>query len=108
MPWSRHPTPDPPGGDRCRGYAGRLISPADHQAVDLLGEEQRRALRYRHPRAIQISALTGEGLDELCEAIEVEFRKTLRPLDLLVPYEEGARLSELHELAGELELRHRQ
>lgn len=71
--------------------------------VDLLGEEQRRALRYRHPRAIQISALTGEGLDELCEAIEVEFRKTLRPLDLLVPYEEGARLSELHELAGELE-----
>jgi GTP-binding protein HflX len=71
--------------------------------VDLLGEEQRRALRYRHPRGIQISALTGEGLDELCEAIEAEFRKTLRPLDLLVPYEEGARLSELHELAGELE-----
>ena len=50
-----------------------------------------------------MSGATGEGLDELREAIEARFLATLRPMELLVPYEEGGRLSELHDLAGELE-----
>ena len=33
----------------------------------------------------------------LREAIEARFLATLRPMDLLVPYDEGGRLSELHE-----------
>jgi GTP-binding protein HflX len=71
--------------------------------IDLLDAERRRELSFRFPRAIQISGETGEGLEALSEAIEARFLATLRPMELLVPYEEGGRLSELHELAGELE-----
>jgi GTP-binding protein HflX len=71
--------------------------------VDLLDEDDRRALSFRHPRAIQVSAATGEGLEELAEAIEARFLSSLRPMELLVPYGEGGRLSELHDLAGEME-----
>src|ERR671937_645050 len=61
-----------------------------------------RAVR-RHPDAILVSALTGEGIEELQERIEAAFEETLREVELLVPYSEGARMNELHELAGELE-----
>jgi len=71
--------------------------------VDLLDDARRRELSFRHPRAVQISAATGEGLEELAEAIEGRFLATLQPMELLVPYEEGGRLSELHDLAGEME-----
>jgi GTP-binding protein HflX len=71
--------------------------------IDLLDEEDRRALSFRYPRAIQVSAATGEGLEELADAIESRFLSSLRPMDLLVPYGEGGRLSELHDLAGEME-----
>jgi len=71
--------------------------------VDLLDDARRRELSFRHPSAVQISAATGEGLDELSEAIEGRFLATLQPMELLVPYEEGGRLSELHDLAGEME-----
>src|SRR3954453_15901952 len=71
--------------------------------IDLLDEDRRRELGFRYPRAIQVSALDGDGLEELREAIEARFLATLLPMDLLVPYEEGGRLSELHDLAGEME-----
>jgi GTP-binding protein HflX len=57
----------------------------------------------RHRDAVLVSALTGEGLDELRRRIEQSFRARLEAVDLLVPYERGAVLSELHELAGDLE-----
>ncbi|CAN5194150.1 GTPase HflX [soil metagenome] len=71
--------------------------------VDLLDHERRRELSFRFPRAIQVSAETGEGLQQLREAIEARFLATLRPMDLLVPYDQGGRLSELHDVAGEME-----
>jgi GTPase len=71
--------------------------------IDLLDDERRRELSFRFPRGVQVSAETGEGLDELREAVEARFLATLRPMDLLLPYEEGGTLSELHDLAGELE-----
>jgi GTP-binding protein HflX len=71
--------------------------------VDLLGEDDRRALSFRYPRAIQVSAASSEGLEELAVAIEGRFLSSLRPMDLLLPYGEGGRLSELHDLAGEME-----
>jgi GTP-binding protein HflX len=71
--------------------------------IDLLDEERRRELSFRHPRALQVSADTGEGLEELRGAIEGRFLAALRPVELLVPYEEGGSLSELHDVAGELE-----
>ena len=39
---------------------------------------------------------------ELGERIAAELAHTLRELELLVPYADGGRLAELHDLAGEL------
>ena len=50
-----------------------------------------------------VSALDGEGLDELRERIEAAFAETLTEVELLIPYSEGGRLHELHEVAGDLE-----
>jgi GTP-binding protein HflX len=71
--------------------------------VDLLDAEHRRELSFRFPGAVQVSGETGEGLDELCSEIEARFLRSLERMELLVPYEEGGSLSELHEVAGELE-----
>ena len=50
-----------------------------------------------------VSAIDGEGLDELRERIEAAFAETLAEVELLIPYSEGGRLHELHEVAGDLE-----
>jgi GTP-binding protein HflX len=71
--------------------------------VDLLDDERRRELGFRHRDAVQVSAAAGEGLDELREAVEARFLSSLRPMELLVPYGEGGSLSELHDVAGEME-----
>jgi GTP-binding protein HflX len=71
--------------------------------LDCLDEDGRAELRHRHPDAIQVSSLTGEGLHELTEAIEFEFARRLRPVELLIPYSDGSRLAELHAIAGDLE-----
>src|SRR4051794_34845947 len=71
--------------------------------ADQIGEERREELRFRHSDGILVSALTGEGLDALGEAVERAFRATLRSVDLLLPFDEGGRLAELHDVAGDLE-----
>jgi GTP-binding protein HflX len=71
--------------------------------ADLIDEERRHELAFRHPDAALVSAVTGEGLEELRERIAREFERTLRDVDLLVPFSEGGLLSELHDVAGELE-----
>ncbi len=71
--------------------------------ADAIDDERREELRFAHPDGVAVSALTGEGIEELGERIERAFRATLRGVDLLVPYAEGARLAELHEIAGDLE-----
>jgi GTP-binding protein HflX len=71
--------------------------------ADLLGEEERAEALMEHPDAVLVSALDGQGLEELRGAIEAAFEDTLAEVELLIPYEEGARLHELHELAGDLE-----
>jgi GTP-binding protein HflX len=71
--------------------------------ADLVGDERGRELRFRHPGALLVSGVTGEGLDALGRHVEESFTRTLKPVDLLVPYEEGGRLAELHDIAGDLE-----
>jgi GTPase len=71
--------------------------------VDLLEEEERRETELDHPDAVLISAIEGSRLDELRERVEEAFAETLTEVELLVPYSEGARLHELHEIAGDLE-----
>lgn len=71
--------------------------------ADVLDDERREELRFAHPDGLAVSALTGEGLDALGERIEQAFEETLRSVDLLLPFDEGGRLAELHELVGDLE-----
>ena len=71
--------------------------------ADILDDERRRELSFRHPDAVLVSAQTGEGLEELQERIHIEFEKTLVDVALLVPYNQGALLHEIHEIAGELD-----
>jgi GTP-binding protein HflX len=70
--------------------------------VDQLDGDQRNELRHRHPDGVLVSALTGEGLDELSDAVEQAFARTLESVELLLPYSEGGRLAELHDVAGDL------
>ena len=71
--------------------------------ADAIDDERRRELAFRHPEAVLVSALTGEGLDGLGERIAAEFERTLRDVELLVPFSDGGTLSELHDYAGDLE-----
>jgi GTP-binding protein HflX len=71
--------------------------------IDLLPADERAKLLVGRRDVVGVSAETGEGIDELRDRIAREFERTLEPMELLVPYSEGARLAELHELAGDLE-----
>jgi GTP-binding protein HflX len=71
--------------------------------ADLLSEDDRREVVLAHPDAVLVSALAGDGLEELRERIETAFAETLTEVELLIPYSQGGRLHELHEVAGELE-----
>jgi GTP-binding protein HflX len=73
--------------------------------IDAVDPLRRRRLANRFPDAIQVSALTGEGLEELKGRIAARFAERLRPVRLLVPYEEGRILTELYELGAPIEER---
>jgi GTP-binding protein HflX len=71
--------------------------------IDLLSGEERRETELDHPDGVLVSAQAGEGLDGLRERIEAAFEETLTEVELLIPYSQGGRLHELHEVAGDLE-----
>src|SRR5919107_1118819 len=69
--------------------------------ADAIDDERRAELAFRHPDAVLVSAVSGEGLEDLRERIAAEFERTLTDVALLVPYSEGATLSDLHVVAGD-------
>ena len=71
--------------------------------ADLLDDLGRTRAVNGHRDALVVSAASGDGLDALRERIDEVFVSSLAAVDLLVPYAEGARLAELHDLAGELD-----
>jgi GTP-binding protein HflX len=70
--------------------------------IDALDAERRAEVAHRHPGGIPVSAQSGEGLERLTAAIEQAFARTLQSIELLLPYAEGGRLAELHDMAGDL------
>jgi GTP-binding protein HflX len=68
--------------------------------VDLVSAPDRERLRNRLPDAIQVSAHTREGLEELEIAIAEHFAGRFEPVELLVPYADGATLSALYALGA--------
>jgi GTP-binding protein HflX len=82
------------------GSKARLLV---YNKADLLDPADANELTIRHPGSIAVSALAGEGLEELRDRIESTFEDTLSTLELLLPYSEGGTLAELHEVAGDLD-----
>ncbi|GAA1945769.1 GTPase HflX [Agromyces allii] len=65
--------------------------------ADLVGPEERLVLRGLAPDAVFASARTGEGIDEVLEAITRMLPDPAVEIDLLVPYDRGDIVSLLHE-----------
>ena len=85
--------------------AGELPIEIVLNKIDLVDPLGRRRLANRFPDAPQVSALTGEGLDELKAELAARFDDRWERVRLLVPYEEGGRLSELYALGTPIEER---
>lgn len=66
--------------------------------VDLLDPLGRRRIAHMFPRALSISAGTGEGLDALKSRIAELFSDRFEDVRLLVPYQDGRALAELYGL----------
>jgi GTPase len=71
-------------------------------AVDQLG---RRRLANRFPGALQVSAVTGEGLSELRARVAERFAERFELVRLLVPHGEGGKLAELYALGTPIDER---
>src|SRR3954467_8227686 len=74
-----------------------------YNKADLLDPADANELTITTPGSIAVSALDGEGLEELRDRVEAAFEETLSSLELLLPYSEGGTLAELHEVAGDLD-----
>jgi GTPase len=73
--------------------------------IDRVDPLHRRRLANRFPSAPQVSALTGEGMDELKAEIARRFEDRWERVHMLVPYEDGGKLSELYALGTPIEER---
>ncbi|HET7514150.1 MAG TPA: GTPase HflX, partial [Gaiella sp.] len=73
--------------------------------VDLLDLRARRRVANRLPGALEISAGTGEGIQELKARIAERFADRFDEVRLLVPYDEGRVLSDLYALGAPIDER---
>jgi GTP-binding protein HflX len=73
--------------------------------IDAVDRLRRRRLSNLFPEALQVSALTGEGLDALRERIAERFSDRFEAVRLFLPYEDGGKLAELYALGAPIEER---
>jgi GTP-binding protein HflX len=85
--------------------AGELPVEVVLNKIDLVDPLALRRLHNRFPTAVFVSAQTGAGLDELKAELARRFESRFERVRMLVPYEEGGRLSELYALGTPIEER---
>ncbi len=73
--------------------------------IDRADALHRRRLENRFPESLQVSALTGEGVEELKRRVAERFADRLHTVRLLVPYEDGAALADLYSLGTPIDER---
>lgn len=73
--------------------------------IDRLDLRGRRRIANRFPAAVEISAVTGEGLEALRARIAERFADRFDEVRLLVPYDEGRVLSDLYALGAPIDER---
>lgn len=76
--------------------------------IDLADAARRQEIRLSYPGALQVSALTGEGIDPLRDSIAAAFAGEFEPVELLVPYTDGETVAEVHRAAGSVERENRE
>ena len=74
--------------------AGEVPELLAFNKADITPEAKRLAGRF--PGSVMISALTGEGVDQLLEALGDRLRALARVVELMVPYERGDVLAAVH------------
>jgi GTP-binding protein HflX len=85
--------------------AGALPTLIVLNKVDELDSLGRRRLANRFPDGVQVSALTGAGLDTLRARIAERFVERYEDVRLLIPHDQGAKLAELYDLGAPIEER---
>ena len=73
--------------------------------IDVVDPLTRRRLSNRFLGAPQVSARTGEGLEELQASIAARFSDRFETVRLLLPYAAGDKLAELYELGAPIDER---
>jgi GTPase len=86
-------------------HAGELPVEVVLNKVDAVDTLRRRRLGNRFPDAPQVSALTGEGLDELRARIAQRFADRFEQVRLFVPHADAGKLSELYALGAPIDER---
>jgi GTPase len=74
--------------------------------ADLVDPLARRRIKHAYPRALLISAGSGEGLDALRSRIAELFSDRFEDVRLLVPYADGKALAALYDLGAPIAERH--
>lgn len=70
--------------------------------IDRVSDEARDALRHRLPDAVQVSARTGEGLDDLRRALAEFSRSLLTRIDVVIPYTQGSLVSAIFDVGRDI------
>jgi GTP-binding protein HflX len=65
--------------------------------LDVLEDAEARRIVDRFPEAVGISAVTGEGVDELLDRVGVDLEKAAVEVEAVLPYSQGALLARLHD-----------
>jgi GTP-binding protein HflX len=65
--------------------------------LDLLEDAEARRVLNRFPDAVGISAVTGDGVDELLDRVGVELERAAVEVEAVLPYSEGSLLARLHD-----------
>ena len=73
--------------------------------IDAVDGLKRRRISNRFPDALQVSARTGEGLQDLRARLAQRFGERFETVWLLLPYEEGGRLNDLYALGAPIDER---
>jgi GTP-binding protein HflX len=78
-----------------------VINKADIADQDVVNQILR-----SEPTAVVVSAVTGEGFDELALAIEAALPQWMLEVDVVVPYSRGDLISRVHELGDVIAIDH--
>lgn len=73
---------------------------------DIADPDRVTTLLRREPHAVVISAMTGEGIDELLLAIEADLPHLMEQIDILLPYSRGDLLSRVHSQGDVIAIEH--